>query len=157
MLSRPVAVGVIALVISGFAVPAATADTSVTCPRNLPVCVITVDKPPAAGDQTATHPNPAAQGPPACRMPANVLNANAPMPCYQPMFGWWNNADGCYYEPASPQPPPTDPAWEGHYPAGAVYQTTCYGYIGTGGGWVWRAAPPPGYGGPTLTPAELAA
>ena len=71
-------------------------------------------------------------------------------------FGVWSNTDGCYYELLNPQPPASDPLWEGHYPDGAIYQWVCFGYQGTGGGTGWRATPPAGLTGPMVSPAELA-
>jgi hypothetical protein len=75
--------------------------------------------------------------------------------CFQDGFGWFNESDGCYYIPESPQPPAGDPAWEGHDPGdGAIYRQRCFGdFIGTP---VWRQNPPPGQPG-TVTPAQLAA
>ena len=75
--------------------------------------------------------------------------------CYDSTFGWFNPTDACYYKLVEPQPPATDPAWEGHYPNGAIYDIVCPGIIGTGGGWGWSATPPPGFG-PTVTAAQLA-
>ncbi len=77
-------------------------------------------------------------------------------PCYDPTFGWWSNIDGCYFKVVEPPPPPTDSAWNGHYPSGRVYQTTCLGSPGSGGGWVWLADNPDGYGGVAASPATLA-
>lgn len=79
------------------------------------------------------------------------------VPCSHPAFGWWSNSDGCYFERIEPPPPPTNPAWDGNYPNGAIYQATCFGFSGTGGGWVWRATPPLGYGGSGVSVESLAA
>ena len=75
--------------------------------------------------------------------------------CYDSMFGWFNPTNACYYKLVEPQPPATDPAWEGHYPNGAIYDIVCPGIIGTGGGWGWVATPPPGFG-PRVSAAQLA-
>ena len=78
------------------------------------------------------------------------------VPCSNPTLGWWSNTDGCYYQRLDPPPAATSPAWEGHFPDGAVYQATCLGVAGTGGGWLWRATPPPGFGGEGVTVQQLA-
>lgn len=76
------------------------------------------------------------------------------VPCNDPTWGQYNQTDHCYWQVLSPQPPPTDPLWEGRYPAGAIYQQTCPWVRGTGTAWTWLATPPPGM--PTVTPAQLA-
>jgi hypothetical protein len=88
--------------------------------------------------------------------------AGQTVPCHISV-GWFNPVDGCYWQEANPPPPPGDPAWRGHQPGdGAVYTTVCYppnaiAPLGIGGvGIVWRATPPPGFGGGP-TPAQLAA
>jgi hypothetical protein len=75
--------------------------------------------------------------------------------CYDPAYGWFNPTDACYYKPHEPQPPATDPVWEGNFPNGAIYDQVCPAIPGTGGGWGWFATPPPGFG-PTLTAAQVA-
>ncbi|HKE66969.1 MAG TPA: hypothetical protein VKB59_20295 [Micromonosporaceae bacterium] len=85
-----------------------------------------------------------------------------PVACWDPVMGSFDSTDDCYYKPASPQPPPGDPAWEGH-PAGVgqVYDGWCLVPFGGGFGPVrvgtrWFNTPPPGQGnGPT--PAQVAA
>jgi hypothetical protein len=75
--------------------------------------------------------------------------------CYQQGYGWFNESDGCYYILESPQPPTSDPLWEGRAPGdGAIYRQRCWGDVmGTP---VWRQNPPPGQPA-TVTPAQLAA
>ncbi|HET9656568.1 MAG TPA: hypothetical protein VFP72_14520, partial [Kineosporiaceae bacterium] len=77
------------------------------------------------------------------------------IPCYDPNYGWFNASDECYYKPLTPSPPPSDPAWAGNYPNGAVYDVNCPS--GVGGlmqpGFVWLPTPPPGM---PVTPAQLA-
>ena len=77
------------------------------------------------------------------------------MPCHTPELGWFNRSSGCYFAAVSPPPPADDPVWRGNS-TGAVYLMTCPGIGGTGGGWVWRATPPAGFGAAGLTPAQLA-
>jgi hypothetical protein len=87
-------------------------------------------------------------------------------PCSDPALGWLDTEDGCYYREADPQPPPGDPAWEGHDAGdGLVYVQTCEGLTDIpvpGGGWmvgprgtttVWLADPPPGSPPPPPPPA----
>jgi hypothetical protein len=85
-----------------------------------------------------------------------VAGSGEVVPCFDAVFGWWSNADGCYYKLLSPQPPASAIEWEGHYPQGAIYAGTCLGGGGTGGGWRWFNTPPQGYGGAAPTPAQLA-
>ncbi|MEU1628225.1 ATP/GTP-binding protein [Streptomyces sp. NPDC020096] len=75
------------------------------------------------------------------------------MPCSDPDFGSYYNH--CYYKAHDPQPPKSDPAWEGHT-NGAIYDATCpdsVGGAGTGTGMQWLANPP---GGAAVDPAQLA-
>ena len=92
--------------------------------------------------------------------PVGVATCTGPLgtvACYDRQFGWFSQADGCYYRQVDPQPPAGDAIWAGRYPAGAVYLATCPGVRGgTGGGFVWWADPPPGFGGTGVTPAQLA-
>lgn len=79
------------------------------------------------------------------------------VPCFSDHFGWFNDADWCYYEPVEPQPPGDDPIWLGNFPDGTVWSVVCPDRIpGTAGGWVWLASPPPGVGAAAVTPAQLA-
>ncbi len=140
--------------------PGGTTDASaargnVVCPPVTEYCIVGAE---SQGTPSVTHrPTHTSVAPrtPRCRIPANVLDAGTPEPCTSE-FGVWNNADGCYYQLATPQPPASDPAWEGHYPAGAIYHLTCFGYIGTGGGDGWFATPPAGLAGPAVSAAVLA-
>jgi hypothetical protein len=54
-------------------------------------------------------------GGPAC------LSVGREVPCSDPLFGTWSNANQCYIRLADPQPPPSSPFWEGRYPEGAIY------------------------------------
>ncbi|MGW0436479.1 hypothetical protein ACWDV4_28510 [Micromonospora sp. NPDC003197] len=70
-----------------------------------------------------------------------------PLPCYDPLLGWFNNSDGCYYALARPQPPGG--------PAGKkLYMRSCAGGPASQEP-VWLDAPPDGFGTPP-DPAELA-
>jgi hypothetical protein len=47
--------------------------------------------------------------------------------CYVGGLGFFNATNGCYYLRLDPQPPLSDPIYEGHTPgSGAVYRVTCY-------------------------------
>ncbi len=142
----------VALALLVVTAPIAYADTGggVTCPPDLPACVVVVTGPgsPGSGGTGPTDP----PGTRVCKVPTT----GAETPCYDPTFGWWSNVDGCYFKAVEPPPGATDPAWNGHYPNGRVYQTTCLGGPGIGGGWVWLASTPDGYGGVAATPATLA-
>lgn len=151
MLNRLLAVLAVATVLLGSSVSAAAAgDGGVTCPPNQPICIIVVHDPggPGGGGQ----PGASTPGQPVCK----VAGTGEAVPCYDPTWGWWSNADGCYYQRLAPQPPATAPEWAGHYPNGAIYAATCIGAGGTGGGWTWFNTPPQGYGGAAPTPAQLA-
>ena len=132
----------------------ASAGQRVVCPPGGTVCYIVVDDPGTPGGSGSTDVQPVSARPPApaCHEPGST----AVVPCYDSVFGWWSNADGCYYAPVQPPPPGTDPVWAGNYPKGVVYQSTCPGAPSTGGGWVWRPTPPPGFGGRPGTLAQLA-
>ena len=61
---------------------------------------------------------------------------------------------GCYASLVAPQPPKSDPVWDGHAD-GAVYNCVFFPPIpGTGGIWFWSASQPGGP--PAVDPAELA-
>lgn len=75
--------------------------------------------------------------------------------CRKPGLGYYNPEDQCFYQLADPQPPKSDPAWQGHTD-GAVYVAACGWPGATGFASRWRATPPPGFGG-LPDPAVLAA
>lgn len=127
----------------------ASAGEHVVCPPGGTVCYIVVDDPGGPGTQPVSGGGGAA---PEC----HELGSTTTVPCYDSTFGWWSNADGCYYIRLDPPPPATDPAWQGHFPDGTIYQSTCPGVPGSGGGWVWRPTAPPGFGGGAGTAARLA-
>ncbi len=71
-------------------------------------------------------------------------------------FGWWNPQAQCWFQLEKPQPPQSDPVWEGNT-TGAIYVFSCLPMAHASiGGVVWLASPPPGFGGVTVTPGELA-
>jgi hypothetical protein len=87
-------------------------------------------------------------GPRMCMVPANESTTVQPpglaVPCYDPMFGYLDNI-GCYHRKLDPQPPASDPKWDGHYPEGAIWYMTCpwANFGGGNSGTMWRATPPP--------------
>jgi hypothetical protein len=130
------------------AIPArADQKTEVVCDPYTGICVVVVV---GGGSDPGSGTSPGTSGVATCHGPTGEI------PCYDPAFGWYSEVDGCYYQKANPQPRADDPAWQGHYPDGAVYLASCPGVTGTGGGLVWRQDPPPGFGGANITAAELA-
>jgi hypothetical protein len=128
----------------------AYADTNPDCQyanRLTGTCVITIT-PPGSGPGTEPVSDPGTGGTtPSC------LRFGKPVPCSNPDFGYWSNALECYLQRSNPQPPAGDPLWEGHYPAGAVYD--CVDPVPgpyTGGGQFWLPGPPTG----AITPGEAA-
>ena len=126
--------------------PAPVGD--VVCDAGTGICVVVADRPGPAREQDQVRPV-SGRGQQECQLDGRAV------PCRDRQFGRFNRSDGCYYRKADPAPPPSDPVWEGRYPDGAVYLATCPGTAGTGGGWVWRATPPPDAGG--VTAATVAA
>jgi hypothetical protein len=127
---------------------AADGKPNLVCDPKTGICLVVANSPGRPGNDGS----PAADGSDtaSCRGPSGAV------PCYDPEYGWFSQLDSCYYQRAHPQPPPGDPVWGGRYPDGAVYLSTCLGNGGTGGGFVWRADLPPGFGGKSASPAQLA-
>lgn len=61
-------------------------------------------------------------GSPGCTYDVDEDRVPDPIPCSQG-GGVWSSTYACYLSPAAPQPPASDPAWQGHTD-GAIY--TCY-------------------------------
>ncbi|MFE9121436.1 ATP-binding protein [Streptomyces sp. NPDC007172] len=77
-------------------------------------------------------------------------------PCSLPGVGTFNESSGCYVRKLDPQPPKSDPVWEGHT-TGAVYGFACLAQgnpTPTAGYARWYETDPLGQQGPTA--AELA-
>lgn len=135
----------------------ASADGQVTCPVDLPNCVVTVVTPgvPGSGQEDSGAQPVSNGGGRVCVLPYS----GETVPCHDPTWGWFSDADACYYLLREPQPAASESVWDGHFPEGAVYVVTCLDPLnapGTNGGWTWLASPPPGYGGVTASPEELA-
>ena len=154
MLTRVVVAVALALTGALVAAGSAIAAGTVQCAPGTQFCFVDVSTPGGAGTQPAAAPVASTSGDRVCV----VDRTGEVVPCFNTFWGWFNSSDACYYTLYEPQPPAIEPVWEGRYPDGAVYLVTCWDRIpGTNGGWTWLPAPPPGYGGSTLTPAELAA
>ena len=135
---------------------AARAGDMVVCPTSGKTCYVVAETPGDPVDQGA----PLGSGDTTAEVTARCRDTatDTVVACSDPDFGWWSNNDSCYYRAVDPQPPASEPAWQGHYGSGAIYIATCpLPGAGTGGGWVWRAAAPEGYGGVAPTPGQLAA
>ena len=144
MLSRLVLVSALGLALVASAVDGIeAADKTIVCPPVAGPCEVKVTDP---GDGDSGD-----DGRGGLRKPCVGMDGHE-VPCHDPVFGDWNPKDKCYYRLVEPQPPVSNPVWKGHRPPdGAIYETTCPGVVGTGGGWVWLPAAP---GGPS--PEELA-
>lgn len=156
MLRRAASVVALATLLVAPTLPAAAAG-DVTCPVDLPNCIVTVEDPGSSGSATGgpTTQTGSTTGARVCRLPLRGTVVD----CYDDNWGWFSNVDGCYYRVRDPQPPAADPVWQGRHPDGAVYVVTCmdaFGGPGTNGGWTWLASPPDGFGAPSVTPGELA-
>lgn len=66
--------------------------------------------------------------------------SNEDMPCTQG-GARWSNGQGCYVSRADPQPPKSDPVWEGHTD-GAIYGCYSPELVGTRLTYQWAAATP---------------
>lgn len=130
------------------------------CPPSGP-CTITVQTPGNPGQAASTqsvHADNSSGGP-----GATCQYQGQSFPCDDPLFGWWNASDDCFYQVAARPSGPEDPLNAGvggyHPPGdGAYYQTMCPGVIGVGGFYTWLPSPPPGSPQPALpSPAQLAA
>lgn len=131
---------------------------AVNCPPTGP-CTIAVQTP---GDTSSTAAQPASQ-PSLASTESRLCQFNGDsFPCDDPVFGWWNATDGCFYREAAPPAGPADPinaSIGGYHPPGdgTYYQTMCPFVVGTGGFYTWLPSPPPGTPQPALLdPAVLA-
>ncbi|WP_223145088.1 hypothetical protein [Actinotalea subterranea] len=129
---------------------AAATETTVVCDPHRETCTVTVVTPPTPGGSTGGGDTGEAR---MC-----TWHTGEVVPCFSETFGWFNDADRCYYDLLTPQPDASNLAWDGHYPDGAIYVVTCSGlpFGGSGGGWTWLATTPPGFGDVGITPAQMA-
>lgn len=138
------------VVAQSVAAPAAAGE-EVRCPKGPGDCVVHVTGPRQPGSTGASGGSSAGF----CPLPSGV--------CQDPVLGWYNPVDKCWYVVADPPPEADHPAWAGHQPGdGVVYIRSCQNSNGPTGVpnytpiMVWRASPPPGFGG-LPSPAQLAA
>jgi len=150
MLNRALAVAAFALTSTILSFTSAQADTGPSCQHKdetTGLCVTTITPPGSApGTESISHPGTGSTA-------SSCLRFGTPVPCTNSNFGYWSNALECYLQRSNPQPPASDPLWEGHYPAGAVYD--CVDPVTgpyTGGGQFWLPGPPSG----GITPGEAA-
>jgi len=149
----------LALLLGGGLTDAAFAGGPVECPPLLPTCYVEVEGPGDPG--TPADPPGGGSGSSGgserkCIFDWGPNFERKEVPCYDDFFGWFNDESSCYWKLTDSQPP-DDVTWEGHYPDGAIYDVYCpVVFPGSEGGRAWRATPPPGYGGVTITPAQLA-
>jgi len=156
VLARRVATAVLAVATLVFATPAASsqADPGASCPPTVTTCTISVARPASPASPPANKVTPVSVGTRVCITP----RLRQVVDCFDAIFGWFSNTDGCYYKLLDPQPAASDSVWEGHYPDGAIYAADCIDPIfGTNGGWGWLPGPPDGYAATATTPGELAA
>ncbi|WP_448060649.1 hypothetical protein [Cellulomonas hominis] len=155
MLTRAALAVALALVGIVVAASAAAAEGPVQCVPGTQICFVDVSNP---GDPGTPLPS-GSGGTGGSERVCVIDRTGEVIPCSHDVWGWFNGSDDCYYVLADPQPPAGELVWEGNYPDGAVYLVTCLDGVspGTSGGWTWLPTPPPGYGGITVTPAELAA
>jgi len=110
------------------------------------ICTITVAPPtPVPG------PGPVEGTPSAA--PTCTRHPNIGVSCSDPQLGFWLNSLRVYCKKATPQPPATAGAWQGHAGSGAVYDCTdpfSGGNFATGQLWL------PGAPGTTVSPQEAA-
>lgn len=138
----------VAALIAGLATGAV--PSGVTCAPNTTFCVIEVDQP----GQPAPPAVPG--GSDVVVRECTVSGTGRVVPCQGPL-GWFNDRDDCYWRKLEHQPAETDIIWGGHYPEGAIYAVSCAAtHPGGVDGWVWSPTDPPGYGGTSVTPAQLA-
>ena len=131
------------------------APSDVTCPPEQLFCIVQVAVPPTPAAST-----PSTRGGPSSgsgQRICTVAKTGEQVRCFVDLWGWWNDQDSCYWKQLDPQPPDSV-TWEGHYPNGAIWAVICLPIVpgSSAGGWAWRASPPPGYGGTSVTPAQLA-
>jgi hypothetical protein len=138
--------------------PLAIAAPPVACPPGQEPhpktggCVIVVIPPPDTGSPgnpgSTSGPGVGGSAPaakPVCRYTLGSPAKEVPCSSEQ---GWWVQSRQCYAKAVSPQPPKSDPAWEGRT-EGAIYVCS-RPILGPGGSisvWFWSASPP-GVGAP---------
>ncbi|GLH94954.1 hypothetical protein [Phytohabitans aurantiacus] len=132
---------ILALFATLLAAPAAVAaPPDVECPPGQTDCQI-VDETPGGGGNNGGGNN----GGGSSGGNDKCFRGEEEVPCYDPIFGWFNRDDGCYYKLTEPQLPPKDDS-----PDGAWYTPTCLAGVGEPD---WFPDPP---GGTPPSPVTLA-
>ncbi len=154
---RRVATALVAVVVhAAVASSSFAASVDVSCPPTAQACLIDVFDPGSAGSSTRPDASSPAPAPDVrvCRVPSS----DRVVPCNDPLWGWFSNLDGCYYQTLSSQPDADSPIFDGYPDGGTVYHRECL--FGGGGsstsGWVVLPAAPDGFAAASVTPAELA-
>lgn len=131
----------------------------VICPPTGP-CTVSVGTPGNPNSQAPIRP--VSNGVPGPASNGLCHSGGKSFACNDPVFGWWNATDGCFYKSTTRPSGPTDPinltVGSYHPPGdGSYYETTCPGVAGTGVGYTWLPSPPLGSPQPVLpAPAVLA-
>jgi len=130
------------------AAPSFAADPPVSCPPGTSPdpwtgeCIIIVTDPGDPGDPRG--PGDGDTDPVVVQKCINSLGTPpGEVPCSSDK-GWWSNSQNAYCRALTPQPPLSDPAWEGNT-TGQVYE--CLRPVPGGWGvlfWIWLATPPGG-------------
>ena len=115
------AVGLLLVLQLGTFSSAAAGSPPVDCPVDQPYCSVEVTDPGGSGSGGSGGGGSGGGGFAACVYPGSTSE----IPCQLPDYGWWNEAEGCYYQVMAPQPGPDSLQWAGHYPDGAVYTGWC--------------------------------
>jgi hypothetical protein len=106
----------------------------VTCQHHnkLGQCIVTVRGPGGGGSGGGTGGSGGGQ---------ICTDAGQPVPCERAGLGAWDQGLNCYVQVMRPQPPKTNPVWNGHT-GGAVYLCTVWPPRTTGTTEIWFATPP---------------
>lgn len=154
--------GLLALLLA----PGAGADP-VTCEVRDPrtgICLIEIQLPPEVSPIPDPGPGEESSSGSEASAPRCQSKAGIEVPCTDLEYGTWSNDRSCYIGIADPQPPYSDPAWDGKTD-GSIYHCllppelsagTGFGFAGRGFGfsvYFWSATPP---NGPTLTSEQAA-
>lgn len=138
----------VAGIVMGGAAPTLAADLPISCPPGTEPsprtgeCIIIVTGPGEPGQPG----NPGGGGTEPVVFQKCIDGLGSPpaeVPCSSDK-GWWSNSQNAYCRALAPQPPLSDPAWEGNT-TGQVYE--CLRPVPGGWGvtfWIWLAAPPGG-------------
>jgi hypothetical protein len=131
----------------------AIADLPVQCSRGSSYnprtgkCVIAVTPHPPEGTDPGTRRRSASRPVTSKAQPRCVSSyTGKEMPCKEG-DSWWSNDRDCYVSLADPQPPKSDPQWEGHR-TGAIYECYSPAVVGTRMYTFWSATSPAGPAAP---------